>query len=67
MLDVTDLFDRVIVGVPAMSAALLLIDPVFAGTPTTVPGPLLGAGLPGLVVAGAVVGGIWLTRKLRNR
>ena len=67
MLDVTNLFDRVIVGVAAMSAALLFIDPVFAGTPPTVPGPLLGAGLPGLAVAGAVVGGIWLTRKLRNR
>ena len=67
MLDVTNLFDRVIVGVAAMSAAILFIDPVFAGPTPTVPGPLLAAGLPGLAVAGAVVGGIWLTRKLRNR
>jgi hypothetical protein len=32
-----------------------------------VPAPLVGAGLPGIVVLGGVYGAIWLSRKLRNR
>jgi len=42
-----------------------LVESAFAGT--TVPGPLVGAGLPGLAVLGGVYGAIWLTRKLRGR
>ena len=41
------------------------VEPAFAAV--TVPGPLVGAGLPGLAVLGGVYGAIWLTRKLRNR
>ena len=39
-----------------------LATPAFAGVP--VPGPVLGAGLPALVVIGA---GYWLIRKRRQR
>jgi hypothetical protein len=39
------------------------IEVAFAGT-FTVPGPLAGAGLPALAVAG---GALWVFRKLRSR
>ncbi len=32
-----------------------------------VPFTMLGAGLPGLIVLGAVCGAVWLSRKLRNQ
>ena len=66
MLTVSNLFGRAIVVLAALSTALNLEEPAFAG-PTAVPGPLVGAGLPGLAVLGGVAGAIWLTRKLRGR
>ena len=64
MLIVSNLFGRAIVVLAALSTVLSLVEPAFAGT--TVPGPLVGAGLPGLAVLGGVYGAIWLTRKLRG-
>jgi hypothetical protein len=43
-------------------AALVAADPAIAGLP--VPGPLLAAGAPALVVIG---GGYWLIRRYRRR
>jgi hypothetical protein len=40
----------------------LSIEPAFAGPPS-VPGPIVGAGLPALAVLG---GGYWLVKKLRR-
>ena len=55
-----------LVGPLAAFGTVMILARVFAQTAVpTVPGPLLGAGLPGLVVAECK--GIWLTRKLRNR
>ncbi len=51
-------------------AALLVVldsaESVFAGG-VPVPGPLVGAGLPGLAVLGCVYGAVLLARKLRDR
>jgi len=66
MLIVSNLFGRAIVVLAALSTVLSLVEPAFA-IPETVPGPLVGAGLPGLAVLGGVYGAIWLTRKLRGR
>jgi hypothetical protein len=44
----------------------LSIEPAAAGG-APVPGPIVGAGLPGLAILGGVYGAIWLTRKLRHR
>jgi hypothetical protein len=49
VLIVSNLFGRAIVVLTALSAALNLVVPAFAGGPI-VPGPLVGAGLPGLTV-----------------
>jgi putative ABC transport system substrate-binding protein len=57
---------RAIVFVAALGTVFSLVGPAFAGK-TAVPGPLVGAGLPGLIVVGGVYGAIWLRRKLRNR
>jgi hypothetical protein len=65
MLMVSNLFDRAIVFLAALITVLSLAEPAVAGT--SVPGPLVGAGLPGLAVLGGVYGAIWLTRKLRGR
>ena len=46
---------------PLPAFADRIVEPLVA-----VPGPIVGAGLPGLVVGG-VYGAIWLTRKLRHR
>jgi hypothetical protein len=66
MLMVSNLFGRAIVVLAALSTVLSSAEPALAGI-TTVPAPLVGAGLPGLAVLGGVYGAIWLTRKLRNR
>ena len=66
LLIVSNLFGRVIVVLTALSTALNLVEPAFAGN-VVVPAPLVGAGLPGLAVLGGVYGAIWLTRKLRAR
>jgi hypothetical protein len=60
----TNLPGRALVVLTALSTVLSLVEPAFA-TPA-VPGPLLGAGLPGLAVLGGVYGAIWLTRKIRG-
>jgi hypothetical protein len=44
----------------------LSVEPAAAAV-APVPGPIVGAGLPGLAILGGVYGAIWLTRKLRNR
>jgi uncharacterized membrane protein len=49
--------------VPVLGIMSALIGPAFAGA-TTVPAPIIGAGLPVLAVLG---GGYWLIRKLRER
>ena len=49
--------------VVATGMALSIVEPAFA-TPTAVPAPLIGAGLPALAILG---GGYWLIRKLRQR
>ena len=64
MLMVSNLFCRAIVVLAALSTVLSFVETAFA-TPA-VPGPLLGAGLPGLAVLGGVYGAIWLTRKIRG-
>jgi hypothetical protein len=64
MLIVSNLLGRAIVVLAVLSTALNLVEPAFAQT--AVPGPLVGAGLPGLAVLGGVYGAIWLTRKLRG-
>ena len=64
MLTTSNQFGRAIVVLAALSTVLYLVEPALAGT---VPGPLVGAGLPGLAVLGGVCGAIWLTRKLRGR
>jgi uncharacterized membrane protein len=64
---VSNLFGRAIVVLAALSTALNLVEPALAAGTPTVPGPLVGAGLPGLAVLGGAYGAIWLTRKLRSR
>jgi len=66
VLTVSNQFGRAIVVLAALSTVLNLVEPALAAG-TVVPGPLVGAGLPGLAVLGGVYGAIWLTRKLRNR
>jgi hypothetical protein len=46
---------------PVFGVMIALIEPAFA---QSVPGPIIGAGLPVLAVLG---GGYWLIRKLRDR
>ena len=46
------------------TAWLGLTDVALAGQTFAVPGPIAGAGLPALAVAG---GALWLFRKLRSR
>ena len=65
MSKVSNLFGRAIVVLAALSTVLNLVEPAFASAP--VPGPLVGAGLPGLAVLGGIYGAIWLTRKIRGR
>ena len=64
LLTLTNLLGRAIVVLAALLIVVSLVEPAFA-TPA-VPGPLLGAGLPGLAVLGGVYGAIWLTRKIRG-
>ena len=64
LLTLTNLLGRAIVVLAALSTVLSSVEPAFA---VAVPAPLVGAGLPGLVVLGGVYGAIWLTRKLRGR
>jgi hypothetical protein len=66
LLTFTNLLGRAIVVLAALTTVLSLVEPAFAAE-VAVPGPLVGAGLPGLAVLGAVFGASWLTRKLRNR
>jgi len=61
LLTLTKLPGRTIFVITVLSS----VDPAFAGT--SVPGPVVGAGLPGLAVLGGVYGAIWLARKLRDR
>jgi hypothetical protein len=77
----SDLFGRTIAVIAALGVALSVVEPAFADwiveplpafadwivePLVAVPGPIVGAGLPGLVVGG-VYGAIWLTRKLRHK
>ncbi len=62
LLTLTKLPGRTIFVMTVLTSA----DPAFAGI-TAVPGPVVGAGLPGLAVLGGVYGAIWLARKLRDR
>ena len=64
LLTFTNLLGRTIV-VLGLITVLSSVEPAFAVE--AVPGPLVGAGLPGLAVLGGVYGASWLTRKLRNR
>jgi hypothetical protein len=66
LLIVSSLFGRAIVVLAALSIVLGSAESAFAGG-VAVPGPPVGAGLPGLAVFGGVYGAIWLTRKLRGR
>jgi hypothetical protein len=66
LLTLTNLLGRAIVVLAALLIVVSLVEPAFA-LAVPVPGPLVGAGLPGLVVLGGVYGAIWLTRKVRNR
>jgi hypothetical protein len=61
----SDLFGRTIAVIAALGMALSVVEPAFAQD-VPVPGPIVGAGLPGLVVGG-MYGAIWLTRKLRHK
>ena len=61
----TNLLGRAIVVLAALLLVVGLVEPAFALV--AVPGPLVGAGLPGLAVLGGVYGAIWLTRKIRGR
>jgi len=45
---------------------VLAAQPAFATGPVPVPAPDVGAGLPGLLIVGGVLGAIWLTR-MRSR
>ena len=65
MVIVSNLFGRTIVVLAALSTVLSSVEPACADV--SVPGPLVGAGLPGLAVLGGVYGAIWLTRRLRGR
>jgi hypothetical protein len=47
---------------PVLGVIIVSIQPAFASV--TVPGPIVGAGLPALAVLG---GGYWLLKKLRER
>jgi lipopolysaccharide export LptBFGC system permease protein LptF len=47
---------------PVLGIIIASIQPAFAAV--SVPGPIIGAGLPVLAVLG---GGYWLIRKLRDR
>jgi hypothetical protein len=49
--------------VPVLGVMIALIGPALAG-PVSVPGPIIGAGLPALAILG---GGYWLVKKLRGR
>jgi len=49
--------------VPVLGVMVAFIEPALAGAPS-VPGPIIGAGLPVLAVLG---GGYWLVKKLRGR
>jgi uncharacterized membrane protein len=48
---------------PVLAVIVGSIEPALAGA-TSVPGPIVGAGLPVLAILG---GGYWLIRKLRER
>ena len=61
----SNLFRRAIVVLATLSASLTVVEPALAGL-QAVPAPLLGAGLPGVAVAGGVIAAIWVTRKLRK-
>jgi hypothetical protein len=63
MVILSNLFGRTIIVLAALSTVLALVEPAFASVPG-VPGPLVGAGLPGLAVLGGIYGAIWLARKL---
>jgi hypothetical protein len=53
-------------GLSGLSALIISMGPVWAGTPT--PAPLLGATGPvGLLAAGIAYGGYLLVKRLRNR
>jgi lipopolysaccharide export LptBFGC system permease protein LptF len=56
------LLGSAIVVLAALSTVLSFVEPALAQV--AVPGPLVGAGLPALVILG---GGYWLIRKLRKR
>jgi hypothetical protein len=48
--------------VPVFGLMIALVEPALAGA--SVPAPIVGAGLPALVVLG---GGYWVIKKLRER
>jgi hypothetical protein len=54
---------KVNVMMSVLGVMIALIEPAFAGVPST-PAPIVGAGLPALAILG---GGYWLIRKLRQR
>ena len=64
VLTLTNLLGRAIVVLAGLLIVVSLVEPAVAVV--AVPGPLVGAGLPGLALGG-VYGAIWLTRKLRGR
>jgi hypothetical protein len=47
-----------------IACALFAMMDAAAAANVTVPGPIVGAGAPGLLVA---AGAIWLVRRMRNR
>jgi hypothetical protein len=53
---------RLNIVVPVLGVLIALIEPAFAGS--SVPAPIIGAGLPALAVLG---GGYWLIKKLRGQ
>ena len=66
LLTLTNLIGRAIVVLAALLIVVSLVEPAFA-LAVSVPGPVIGAGLPGIAVLGGVYGAIWLTRKIRGR
>ena len=46
----------------AATCAVVFVETAFAGNPTAVPGPIAGAGIPGLIAAG-VAAYAWYRRR----
>jgi hypothetical protein len=59
-----DFARRAVATLVAFAASALMPALAWAGGAAPVPGPIAGAGLPALVIAGAA---LWLVRKYRRR